>query len=223
MKPAGSLNKILAAENPARHLDGAIIKQRAKRCMRIPPVWLPLGASIGALFLTGCATITRGTSEQLMIQSEPSGATVRLSNGFTGVTPAIFTVPRKGDVIVKVTKEGYEDAELILKSQLSGKGTAGFVGNVLIGGIIGGGIDVATGATLSHVPNPVHATLVPKAAPAAVVITQPAKPADPAAPPPPVPPAAAAPEPELSKAGQDKPGTAENNPTETPTDKVAPK
>jgi hypothetical protein len=119
-------------------------------------------AVLSTALFSGCATVTRGTTEQITVQSEPSGAAVRLSNGFTGITPATFTVPRKGDLMVTVTKEGYETADVALPSQLAGAGTAGFLGNALIGGIIGGGVDIATGATLSHVPNPLKVTLVKK-------------------------------------------------------------
>jgi hypothetical protein len=108
---------------------------------------------------SGCATITRGTTEQLTVVSQPAGASVRLSSGLTGVTPATFTVPRKGDLMVTITKEGYEPTTVTVSTHLAGAGTAGFVGNALIGGIIGGGIDVATGATLSHQPNPVSVVL----------------------------------------------------------------
>lgn len=128
--------------------------------MTIKSVFFISGALASVLLSSGCATVTRGTTEQLTIQSEPSGAAVRLSNGFTGITPATFTVPRKGDLIVTLSKEGYETTEINVASQLAGAGTAGFLGNVLIGGIIGGGVDIATGATLSHVPNPVKVTLV---------------------------------------------------------------
>lgn len=147
-----------------------------------------VGAALAcALMQSGCATVTRGTTEQLMIQSEPSAAQVRLSNGFTGVTPVAFKVPRKGDVIVTVTKEGYEPAEVTVRSQLSGAGTAGFLGNALIGGIIGGGVDVATGATLAHTPNPVVVTLrpvepLPPAAPAEEVAESPVAESTPPAP-----------------------------------------
>jgi hypothetical protein len=129
--------------------------------MKIPNVGLLLGALSSALFFAGCASITRGTSEQLMVQSEPSNAQVKLSNGFTGLTPVSFTVPRKGDIVVTVSKDGYEPVQIEVKSKLDGKGTAGFLGNALIGGVIGGGIDVATGATLAHLPNPVKVTLQP--------------------------------------------------------------
>ncbi len=112
-----------------------------------------------AAFFSGCATVTRGTTEQITINSEPTGATVRLSNGFTGITPAVFTVPRKGDIIATISKEGYETTTVTLTPHVAGAGTAGFVGNALIGGIIGGGVDIATGATLSHTPNPALVTL----------------------------------------------------------------
>ena len=115
-----------------------------------------------AAFLSGCATVTRGTKEELTVQSTPSGAHVRLSTGQTGVTPATFTIPRKGDLSVTVSMDGYETQEVFLSSKLSGAGTAGFLGNALIGGVIGGGIDVISGATLSHTPNPVIVSLVAK-------------------------------------------------------------
>ncbi|MFC5385149.1 hypothetical protein ACFPLB_04115 [Aquamicrobium segne] len=44
---------------------------------------------------------------------------------------------------------------------MSGEGAAGLAGNVLIGGLIGVGVDAATGATLDHYPNPAHILLVP--------------------------------------------------------------
>jgi hypothetical protein len=123
--------------------------------------------SVSALLQYGCATVTRGTSEQLKINSTPQGAQVRVSNGFTGTTPAIFTVPRKGDLYVTVSKEGYETANISVTTKIAGAGAAGFAGNILIGGIIGGGVDIATGATLSHRPNPIEVTLVPVPPPAA--------------------------------------------------------
>lgn len=109
----------------------------------------------------GCATVTRGTTEAVSIQSEPTGAAVRLSNGFIGVTPVTFTLPRKGDIFVSVSKEGYQSQELKWEAQIAGAGAAGFVGNALIGGIIGGGVDVATGAALSRLPNPLFIKLLP--------------------------------------------------------------
>jgi hypothetical protein len=50
-------------------------------------------------------------------------------------------------------------------TKFAGAGAAGLAGNVLVGGVVGMGVDVATGATLEHFPNPVAANLVPVAKP----------------------------------------------------------
>lgn len=127
--------------------------------MNITKVCLLSCALINALLFTGCATVTRGTTETVMIQSVPTGADVRISNGFTGRTPFTFTVPRKGDLIVTLSHPGYVSQEHVLHSGVAGKGAAGVAGNVLIGGVIGIGVDMATGASLSHKPNPLVVTL----------------------------------------------------------------
>ncbi|MDP2581055.1 hypothetical protein Q8W37_14030 [Shimia thalassica] len=40
---------------------------------------------------------------------------------------------------------------------MRGSGGAALAGNILVGGIVGIGVDAATGSTLDHVPNPVIA------------------------------------------------------------------
>jgi hypothetical protein len=47
-----------------------------------------------------------------------------------------------------------------VESKVAGAGAAGVAGNVIIGGIIGVGIDAATGAAMSLKPNPVHIHLI---------------------------------------------------------------
>ncbi|MGO3927394.1 translation initiation factor 2, partial [Rhodopseudomonas pseudopalustris] len=42
-------------------------------------------------------------------------------------------------------------------------------GNLLLGGVVGMGVDAATGAAMDHHPNPVVVTLQPVPAPAAPV------------------------------------------------------
>jgi len=133
----------------------------SKFLMNIHKISLLLFALINVLVLTGCATMTRGTTETVMVQSTPSGADVRVSNGFTGRTPFTFTAPRKGDLIVSISLPGYEAQDHILYSNVAGKGAAGVAGNTLIGGVIGIGVDMATGAALSHKPNPLVVTLKP--------------------------------------------------------------
>lgn len=119
-----------------------------------------LVAIVGAILtLSGCATVTRGTEEALVIESEPSGAQVKLSNGMTGTTPTSFKVKRKDNLIVTVSKQGYETASINVTSQVAGAGGAAMAGNVLVGGIIGAAVDASTGAMNELKPNPVKITL----------------------------------------------------------------
>lgn len=125
-----------------------------------------LGLILTANFLaTGCASVTRGTKDELKVISAPAGADVILSSGQTGKTPVTFTLPRKKGVVVEVSKPGYEPQTVIVSSKFSGAGGAALAGNVLVGGLIGAGIDGMTGATLSLKPNPVSVVLVPVGAP----------------------------------------------------------
>ncbi len=115
-----------------------------------------IAATLGA-----CATVTRGTTNQVQIESEPSGADVRTSLNQTCVTPCTITVSRKDEFSVTFSKPGHVDETVQVRTQVAGAGAAGLVGNVLVGGIIGVGVDVVTGSSLEHVPNPVKATLKP--------------------------------------------------------------
>ena len=59
-------------------------------------------------------------------------------------------------------------------------GAAGFAGNLLLGGVIGMGVDAATGPATDHKPNPVIVTMQPSA-PARARPPAPRKPRPPAA------------------------------------------
>lgn len=121
-------------------------------------IWAAFGL---AFVLAGCATVTRGTTDQMTVTSDPSGARVTTSLAQSCETPCTFTVGRKDEFVVTITADGYKTQEIPVKTQLAGAGAAGFAGNVLLGGVIGMGVDAATGSTLEHVPNPVHAQLEP--------------------------------------------------------------
>jgi len=118
-----------------------------------------IGLTAIALAVAGCATVTRGTTNQIQITSEPAGAEVRTSLNHTCITPCTLTVDRKAEFSVTYALSGYQEQVIQVRSQLAGAGAAGFAGNVIAGGIVGMGVDAATGATLEHVPNPVHAIL----------------------------------------------------------------
>ena len=115
--------------------------------------------AIASLWLAGCATVTRGTTDQMQITSEPAGASVRTSMNYQCTTPCTTTVSRKDEFAVTFSKPGFKDQTIDVKTQLAGSGAAGFAGNIILGGFIGMGVDAATGSTLEHVPNPVHGVL----------------------------------------------------------------
>lgn len=111
----------------------------------------------------GCATITRGNKEVLVIESSPPGADVNLSTGLAGKTPASFKVHRRGGFVVTIEKDGYERVEVQVESQVAGGGAAGMAGNVILGGLIGAAVDAGSGAMLELKPNPIRVDLVPLA------------------------------------------------------------
>lgn len=110
---------------------------------------------------SGCATITRGTNDVLVVNSDPVGASVQISGGLQCTTPCSVELKRKRDYHLKITKPGFEPVETDVMSQIAGAGAAGMAGNVLLGGLIGVGVDAATGATKSLKPNPVEVKLIP--------------------------------------------------------------
>ena len=113
------------------------------------------------LLVGSCASVTRGTTAQLQINSNPPEATARTSMGHSCVTPCTLQFSRKDEFTVLFTKQGFHSVEIPVKTQLAGSGAAGFAGNVLVGGVVGMVVDASTGATLEHVPNPVTAALTP--------------------------------------------------------------
>jgi hypothetical protein len=137
-----------------------------------------------ALPCVGCASVTRGTTENISISSTPAGATAEVTGldvPTACVTPCVVQAKRSADITVTVAKEGYEPQVIPLTKEIPGTGAAGFAGNLLLGGVVGMGVDAVTGAALDHKPNPVIVTLQP-VAPAS---SRPAKPRPPRRPPPP--------------------------------------
>ena len=129
----------------------------------------------------GCASVTRGTTENISISSTPAGATAEITGldiPTACVTPCVVQAKRNADITVTVNKEGYEPQIIPLTKEIPGTGAAGFAGNVLLGGLVGMGVDAATGAAMDHKPNPVIVTLQP-------VAPQPRRPRPPRRAPPP--------------------------------------
>jgi len=140
-------------------------------------------AAVAALgvAVSGCATIVKGTSQVVSVSTPPAtGANCVLTNpegSWTITTPAQVKVSKsKEDLVAKCTMPGYQDATQRIASSFQ----SWTAGNVLIGGVIGIGVDAASGAmneyptTITIPMSPVGASAPPVApAPSSATATPP--------------------------------------------------
>ena len=128
-------------------------------------------AALAAATLAGCASATRGWSENITVSTTPSEATATFN--ITGeppktcVTPCVMSVKRQDEITIEIVKDGYQPEMVALTKEIAATGAAGFAGNLLLGGVVGGVVDAASGAALDHKPNPVIVTLKPSVPPPA--------------------------------------------------------
>ena len=124
-----------------------------------------LAVAAAAMALSGCATIIKGTTQSVSLDSTPvQGAACTLVNSegtWFVATPGSITVHKtKTDITATCKKDGYQDAIQTIPSHFNGA-TAG---NIIAGGLIGIGVDAASGANYSYPDTPTMITLVPVAA-----------------------------------------------------------
>ncbi len=113
-----------------------------------------ISALIALAALGGCATITRGTTEAWTVETDPPNAEIELSSGERCLSPCTLQKKRKDTFLVTIRKSCYRTVQTQVVSQVAGAGAAGMAGNVIVGGIIGAGVDAASGATKELKPNP---------------------------------------------------------------------
>jgi hypothetical protein len=112
---------------------------------------------IGLAISSGCATIVHGTTQDINITTDPSGADLNVDGSEHYKSPAKITMKRKEDHMVEVTMDGYQKETLNIKSVMSGA----VAGNILAGGLIGWGVDAASGGQYRLVPENVDLRLRP--------------------------------------------------------------
>ena len=119
--------------------------------------WALVCALWCSVLLSGCATVVNGPRQKIGVGSTPTGATVLIDNQHELTTPTSIELARDESHTFIFKKEGYQDDSFVITSS-----TSGWVwGNVLLGGLVGGVVDFASGSArkLSH--DSVHVTLVP--------------------------------------------------------------
>jgi hypothetical protein len=157
-----------------------------------------LAAAIGAgVALAGCATLLEGTSQEILISTNPAGATCTLERegqtiATVNSTPGAALVKRrKHDITVRCKKDGFQEATYINDSGLASGAVAGNVAaDLLLTGGLSSIVDSASGAdnqyqgtvNITMIPNAaVPVTAAPLATPAPAASATPATPAKPAA------------------------------------------
>ncbi len=103
-------------------------------------------AALALLFSSSCATIFHGTSQQVMIESDPPGANVRMGP-FTGKTPMTVTLSKGHEYPIQVTKDGYQEQVTSLQKGFDGLAALNLI---FIPGWI---IDIASGAAFEYDPD----------------------------------------------------------------------
>ena len=106
------------------------------------------------LFSVGCASVTRGGKESFVIETDPAGVRASSSQGWSCMTPCSMKIKRRSEFVVTLEKEGYETLRTTVTSSIDTAGGTAMAGNILLGGVVGAGIDGITGAMHSHKPNP---------------------------------------------------------------------
>jgi hypothetical protein len=114
-------------------------------------------ALFSLILLNGCATIIHGTTQDIGVSTDPSGAEVLVDGQERYKSPTKITMKRKDDHMVEVSLEGFQKETINIKSVVSGA----VAGNILAGGLIGWGIDAASGGQYRLVPENIDVRLRP--------------------------------------------------------------
>ncbi len=103
---------------------------------------------IFAVIITGCATITTGTTQSILVDTKPAGAICRFSRegkeiGVVNPTPGMFVIDKSVIPMSAIcTKDGYFPTTGAVQSHFQPV----TLGNVLLGGVVGVIVDTASGA-----------------------------------------------------------------------------
>lgn len=114
-----------------------------------------------SLLFVSCATIIKGTNQDISINSTPQKANVvvKTTGGvevFSGTTPTTVKLPKKKEYVATISLEGYKEVSV----QITQSFEAWTIGNLLCGGPIGLIVDAVSGAMWKLEPDQIQITLV---------------------------------------------------------------
>jgi hypothetical protein len=108
-----------------------------------------------SLLMSSCATIISGSKQNVRFSSNPSTATIFIDEVEVGKTPFEIKLARISEHSVMLKLDGYQTYQTRLTKSFNGW----YIGNILIGGIIGLIIDPITGAMYNLTPDQVNAQM----------------------------------------------------------------
>lgn len=130
---------------------------------------IALVAIAAALLLPGCATLLEGTSQEILVSTNPAGATCTLERegqviAIINTTPSAALVKRrKQDITVKCKKDGFQDATYVNNSGLASGSVAGNVAaDLILTAGLSSIVDSASGADNQY-ESTVNITMIPVA------------------------------------------------------------
>lgn len=110
---------------------------------------------VAGIYTSGCATVIKGTDQPVAVNTPGAdGAVCELTSQSIGTytvkTPGNIVLPKsRKDIAVMCKKECYEDSGGVIQSRMAGA-TAG---NIILGGVIGFGVDAMSGAMHKYQPS----------------------------------------------------------------------
>ena len=107
--------------------------------------------------IQGCATLINGSSQTIPVSSDPPMATIVLDGKVVGLTPKTLVLMRDNNYLITIQKTGFEQQSVPVVKNVGGA----VWGNVLAGGLVGWGVDAASGAQYNLLPASVSVKLVP--------------------------------------------------------------
>lgn len=113
------------------------------------------GAAVALWFLTGCASIISGGSQEVSFISNPEGATVTVGGRVLGKAPLTTRLDRKSGQTLNFEKEGYKPLTMSLETSVN----PWLFGNIICCGLLGTTTDAASGGIYKYSPSQYMVTL----------------------------------------------------------------
>ena len=99
-------------------------------------------ACLSLILLTGCATVIRGTEQDVTVDTAPNGALVEFSNGQSCMSPCSISAKRNEALEVRISRDGCSPQQAFIRPRITA-----------LGGVLGGLPDLATGAVYDLEPS----------------------------------------------------------------------